>query len=755
MTVKQELKNIIVPIIKFSPVIVAFIAIAITIMGRVINITPVEYETHGAIKINIKNKKQAGFGLFNAEAGSMEEDNFMTEVEVLKSYNIISKTMEELDWELGIFRKGEYLEVELKDERPFEINYTIKDSAVFNTNFDLHYLGDSKFRVANDSLNIVTWNDTVFLEKIDFQLIPNKAFLTKKMQALSAGDHFVFSLRSLEKLTASVNADNLFIKSVDKDISILKIYFEHGLPEKARDFVNTLFEVYIKEGRKRQIAHVDRTLGYVDMELAAAEKTLANSEAALSAYRQTNQLIDPKMQTEFSYKEVMQIEMQQVDFNLQIAELQEFYDYLLGGNSLSNFSPNFKSLKDPIFQDSYLKVQNFELEKQDLLRKYMPTSEEVMHVESKIQSLRAYLNQTVKETLNSLKTKQQEMNTALKDEQSKIESYPELQRELIQLERKVSLNENLYNYLLKKRMELAIGRTSDFFPHQILEYAKKPKEPSAPNAALLYGLGILLALGAGIPMAFIYGYFTTKIISHEEVVTNLNVPNLGFVLQGGKGVNDIFLTDNIRTNLQEIHQTENGKISPLVTISSYGVGEGKSFVVSNLAKSFACQSKRVLLIDGDLYQPSMDAIFELENEVGVADVLVQKSTMKDAIQKTSFENLDLLPSGIFDGEDAPAFDGRFIKLIKQAQKNYDLILIDTPPVGLITDAVPLMENSTANLFIVRKNITKKREIRRINEFLEYWNIPNVLTVFNGEKVRRNRARRKYYRKAKSTSFFKF
>ena len=92
MTVKQELKNIIVPIIKFSPVIIALLVIAITIMGRVINITPLEYETHGAIKINIKNKKQAGFGLFNAEAGSMEEDNFMTEVEVLKSYDCLLYT---------------------------------------------------------------------------------------------------------------------------------------------------------------------------------------------------------------------------------------------------------------------------------------------------------------------------------------------------------------------------------------------------------------------------------------------------------------------------------------------------------------------------------------------------------------------------------------------------------------------------------------------------------------------------------------
>ena len=179
--------------------------------------------------------------------------------------------------------------------------------------------------------------------------------------------------------------------------------------------------------------------------------------------------------------------MQQINNDLQIAELKEFYNYLLGGNSLNNFSPNFKSLKDPIFQDAYLKVQNFELEKQEMLRKFMPTSEEVMACDNKMQSLRAYLNETVKETLNSLKIKQQEMNASLAKEQTKIQTYPEKQRELIRLERRVSLNENVYNYLLKKRMELAIGRTSDFFPHQVLEFAKKPKEPSAPNAALLYG----------------------------------------------------------------------------------------------------------------------------------------------------------------------------------------------------------------------------------------------------------------------------
>ncbi len=754
MTIKQELKNILVPILKFSPVIAVLLAIAITIMGRVINITPVEYETHGAIKINIKNKKQAGFGLFNAEAGSMEEDNFMTEIEIIKSYDLIEKTMKELNWELGIFRKGEYLEVELLDERPFEIEYTIKDSSVYDKRFEMVYLGDSTFQLFGES-HTFGWNEQVDRDMIAFKVIPNNQFVVQKPQSLSANDHFVFSLRSLEKLTTSINADNLFIKSVDKDISILKLYFEHGLPEKARDFVNTLMEVYIRDGQERNIMHVDRTLRYVDKELDEAATALVQAEGNLSNFRQTNQILDPKMETEFSYKEVMQIEMQQVDFNLQIAELQDFYDYLLGGNSLNNFSPNFKSLKDPIFQDAYLKVQNFELEKQDMLRKFMPTSEEIMACENKIQSLRAYLNETVKETLNSLKIKQQEMSASLMNEQEKIQSYPEKQRQLISLERRVSLNENVYNYLLKKRMELAIGRTSDFFPHQVLEFAKKPKEPSAPNAALLYGLGILLALGVGIPMAFVWGYFTTKVISHEEVINNVNATNLGYVLQGGKGVNDIFLTDNIRSNLTKVHEENGTKIPALITVSSYGIGEGKSFITTNLAKAFARQNKRVLLIDGDLYQPHVHAAFGFSNEIGTAQVLNQNINFKEAIQASGFENLDLIFSGNFEGEEAPAFDGRFVKLLKQVQENYDVILIDTSPVGLLTDAVPLMENATANLFILRKNKTKKREIRRINEFIQYWNLPNVLTVFNGEKVRRNRVRRKYYQKSKSTSLFNF
>ena len=131
------------------------------------------------------------------------------------------------------------------------------------------------------------------------------------------------------------------------------------------------------------------------------------------------------------------------------------------------------------------------------------------------------------------------MIASLQKEEKNIEEFPEKQRELVSLERRVAMNENVYNYLMKKRMELAIGRTSDFFPHQILEHAKKPQQPSSPNKPLLYGLGILLALGIGIPMAFAWGYFTTKVISHEEVVNNVNATNLGYVLQGGKSVNDI------------------------------------------------------------------------------------------------------------------------------------------------------------------------------------------------------------------------
>ena len=172
-----------------------------------------------------------------------------------------------------------------------------------------------------------------------------------------------------------------------------------------------------------------------------------------------------------------------------------------------------------------------------------------------------------------------------------------------------------------------------------------------------------------------------------------------------------------------------------------------------MAKAFAQQNKRVLLIDGDLYQPSVHAAFDFSNDKGTANILTQEVDFNIAIQASGFENLDLITAGDFEGEEAPAFDGRFIKLLKQVQKNYDVILIDTPPVGLLTDAIPLMEDATANLFVIRKNKTKKREIRRINEFIQHWNLPNVLTVFNGEKVRRNRARKKYYRKTKTTSLF--
>ena len=750
MTIKQELKNIVVPIIKFSPVIAVLLAAAIAIMGRIVNITPVQYETHGAIKINIKNKKQTGFGLFNAEAGSTEEDNFMTEVEILKSYDLIEKTMKELDWELGIFRKGEYLEVELMEERPFEIKYEVKDSTVYDENFELVYLGDSTFQLLGKRQSF-GWNEMVEMDKLNFILTPQKHFISQKPESLKTGDHFVFSLRSLENLTTSVNADNLYIKSVDKEISILKIYFEHGLPEKARDFTNKLMEVYIKNSREVRIAHVDRTLNYLDKELDQAATSMVQSEGALSSYRQLERLLDPKMETEFSYKEVMQIEMQQVQNNLQIAELEEFYSYLLGGNSLNNFSPNFKSLNEPIFNDAYLKVQNFELEKQDLLRKYVSDSEEVMAVDSKIESLRAYLNESVKETLNSLKIRQKEMAGSLQKEEKKIEEFPEKQRELISLERRVSMNENVYSYLMKKRMELAIGRTSDFFPHRILEYAKKPKQPSSHNRPLLYGLGILLALGVGIPLAFVWGYFTTKVISHEEVINQVNATNLGYVLEGGKGIDDARLTDNIRTNLTKIHTIDGERIPALITITSYGIGEGKSFVAANLAKAFARHNQRVLLVDGDLYLPSVHSIFGFKNKIGIADILNHNTNFQTAIQASGFENLDLITAGNCEREAVPVFDGRFIKLLNQVQENYDVVLIDTPPVGLRTDAVPLMENATSNLFIIRKNETKKREIRRINEFIQYWNLPNVLTVFNGEKVRRNRTRRKYYRKGAATS----
>lgn len=739
MSIKKEFQKIILPLLKASPILIALCVITVIIAKRGVQYLPHEYQSKGSIKINNLNSSQAGFDLFQQKNNNtpMQNENFLTEVEVFKSKDLIERTIKQLDWELTIAKVGEMRTTELLEKRPFQLEYTVEDEVAYDEDFFLRYLGENTFELIENKeqengLMTVMTDEWATFGGLKFSIRLEEAYIQTNPKSLEKGNIFKFNINSLETLVSGVNDKTLFVRPVEKDISIIRIYYTNGLPSKAQDFVNTLMDSYMEECRAYKEKMSDESLNYMDKRLAEVGEKLRFSESEMAFYRTKHNLVNTRQETDATLKEIKALDMQNLDFDMQKAALEKLYLHLTSGNSLNDYAPNFKALNDKIFQEAYLKVQTLEMERQDLLQKYVPQSTEIALVDTKIKSLRVFINETVRSTLENLTTRQKEIANSINTANDKINGYPEKERQLVTLERAVSLNENMYNYLSQKRTELAISRSSNLYPHKVIEKANLPKDLISPNESLIIGLCVFLVLSFGIVLVFIYNYFTAKINAKEDLDEALQTPVIGTVWANQKNQFQSFeVVAGLMANICQLPDSEIEGQGKLLIVSSMNSGEGKSYTCTNLAKSLAASGQRVLLIDMDIRRPSLHTEWNLPIGDGVSAILERRKSTFDTIKQTGQNNLHLIPAGeLLTGNNALFFSSQAKGFIQDMRWHYDVVIVDSAPIGIVADAIPLMHESTANLFVIRAGYTRQRYLKDIQERFTDWQLPNLHLVLN-------------------------
>ncbi|MAT53535.1 MAG: hypothetical protein CMN32_03575 [Saprospirales bacterium] len=761
MTFNKEYKMIIRPLLKASPVLIGLITIAILVTRRAVTYMTPEYRAGGAIKINNLNYTQAAINLFGEENEKnlpRQNENFLAEVEVFQTRDLIRKTLENLHWELTTYRVGDVRLSEIYEERPFKIDYGVNDDKALDKTIYFDYLGEGRFRFFDgspkDSAHATIVDQGQLIEKNGLLLTiePDSAFLKLKPNSLKPGDLFALKVNSEDALIGQYKSDKLFVKPVDKEVSIIKVYFNHELPEKAQTFVNTLMKTYIEEGRKSREQQVAETLEYLEKQLEVVKKRLGDAEAGLAGYRSENQLINSTQETDAVLRELTQLNLQKVDLDMKTSELKRLQEYLLSGNSLSDFSPNFEALSDPIFRGSYLKAQSYEEQRQDYLQKYTLQHPLILNLDQKIKETRAFLNESVNSTLENLQQKTLELESQIAEVNQKVERFPEKERQLVVLQRQVALNEALYNYLMRKYTELSIMQQSDLFPHKIIEHAVRPKATVAPNKSLYYGMAFLLALLAGMFYAYLRSYVKETVSSKDELEEKLpQYPIIGEVYRLTRKTPPGFsLVSGLTANLRDLPKPETKGQAQLFVLSSNMPNEGKTFVSARIAKAMAAYGYKVLLLDLDVRKPELHEELGMDNSDGFCEAIKSDRHALDLVQNTSDENLYFIPAGQYDDSlEGKVFSAKALDIIHDLRWHFDMVIVDVAPIGLFDDSIVLMRKSTANLFLIRKGTTRLRQLKPINELLDSFQIPNLYLVLNGVRQKAKKgAYARYLKKRK-------
>lgn len=360
-------------------------------------------------------------------------------------------------------------------------------------------------------------------------------------------------------------------------------------------------------------------------------------------------------------------------------------------------------------------------------------------MQKQIDDTRKELDENIRNGIENIRISIVESDKKIKDIELEINRLPSTERKFISIQRKFDLNNTVYTFLLEKRAESGIARASNVSDNRIIDIASpfratmvKPKSKS--NYLFAFMLGLMLPM----MLILIVDYLNDKVIDKKDIEKKTRVPVIGYI-NHHKGKSEIPTIEKPGSSISESFRairtamkyfSKKDKI-PVIAISSTISSEGKTFIAINLAVVTAMLGKKILLIGLDLRKPRINKVFEFEESPGMSSYLSGNCTFSEIIKKTQIDNLFYAPSGPVPPNPAELIETEYMKtFMETVQKEFDYIIIDTPPVAIVTDALLLSQYVDVNLFIVRQRYTSRNTIDMIEELYQYGKLKNMAIILN-------------------------
>lgn len=750
--------------------------------------TPFQYQNGCTIYVTDNNKLSfAGKSgiLSSMNQGSLTE-NLENELTLLRSYTLINQALDQLDFEVSYFVENKpfnkfplsklpkKLPKEVYNDSPVKVVLDRSHNQVVGIKYYVEVLSHKECKVtfntgggaiynyldnevvgytsAESFSKIVKFNEEIKTENFKFVIQLSDTENPKKFNS----NNFYFQLENMEYLTINyMYAIQLTQKSPTS--SILSMSLTGSNKQKVTDFLNLLTAVYIEKdlSDKNRIAY--NTIGFIDEQISDIADSLSGAESDLERFRSTNQIVDLDFQGHKVIDQIETLEAEKAMLMLQVRYYKYLRNYLKNNGDIADLvAPASMKVSDVNLNSIISELTTLNSEKISRI-KQNPKDLHVKSIDQKINNIRQTLEEIVENNLKTVDISINEMEYRIKKMQGKLSKLPVTELKLLGIERNFKLNDAIYTYLLQKRAEAQIASASNTSSYQVVDPARVVLAKAVgAKSAMNYFIGI--ALGMVIPFVFIlFKEFINNKINEASTLERLtNIPLLGYVYKSNRKIHASNLAQisdgvtkesikSLRTNIQ-ILGTQ-GTPNQVILTSSSVSNEGKTLIAINLALSFAMAKKKTVLVGYDLRNPSFDAQLKLLPDFGVSTYLAGVDSEADIIQNTSNEYLDVITEGPLSPNPLELIaSGKSKDLIEYLRQNYEYIILDTSPIGLVTDAKLLMTYTDVNILVVRQSFTKLNDFVNNLKNLTNYKLANLWLVFNDYalKMDKNSSNYRYY-----------
>ena len=682
------------------------------------------------------------------QLGFYDEYNIGDELNLITSRDLMAEVVRQLGLDVRIVHKGRVRDTDLYNPDHLKLR------AVDTLNRGLEDIEYGSARLVGNTNNELFFvrgeNDSIPYTLGETFLIGNRFFVLEPSASYHSGeDDFEYVLSASDPVSvASGMTGRLRANQVEKGSTVRMSYTDTD-PQRAADVLNTVITVYNQRTVTERSQTGEQTVAFLDERLDFVSRELYSVEASVAGLKARENMVTEAATRGANYLEQLNAA------DAQIAEL-EVRKSLINQlrqelNAPDNEYRPLSVASEIIDGTLTLLVQSYNqliFERDQKLEVATPDNPAVVTYSERINELRRSLRQSVETIYRETNERARRIADRMEPIEARMNQLPENERRLVQVLRQQKIKESLFVYLMEKREEAALTVAAQIPNTRIVDEARPNGFPISPKPRQTYVMALALALLLPGIAIFLQEAFNTRVQAEKEVLRTTGVPVVGRIAKSSKNATIVVSRENrsgvaemfrlLRTNLSfEFAKFTN----PVVLLTSGVSGEGKTFVTANLGYILALGSKRTVVIGADLRKPRLGVTVrgdEKKRLVGLSNYLIGEAEAADIVKSTDNENLFVIESGpIPPNPSELLLRDRMAELITYLKGEFDVILIDTAPVGLVTDALLLKPFVDISLYVVRLGYTPKQSLEVLTEISEQQKLPNVGVVLNGLQPKRD------------------
>ncbi|MGQ9847279.1 MAG: polysaccharide biosynthesis tyrosine autokinase [Bacteroidales bacterium] len=670
------------------------------------------------------------------------------EIAVLKSYKLIHEAIKQLpEFNINYYSVGRIRTVEQYKNCPFTVitdtsknNLTGIPIYVKLSNNNEYFLQIDKDKVLNKKMKFGQWYNS---QQFSFCILLNENIDVNTINENQR--QYFFVINNISDLVKQYH-NKITISTTDKKSTVIELSTNGLVPKKEVDFINKLLDVYILNGlsEKNQIAQ--NTINFIDEQLLEISDSLQVNENNLKNFRQSNNLIDISKEGNALYERLTDIQKQKSNLLVKKSYLEYLQKYLNSNTDLNQIViPSSLGIDDPALMELIKQLISLYQEKNNFLitaTEKNPAYEAVMN---KIAQTKKLLIENNAMLLRSTEISLEEIDQNIAKIEEGFKQLPSTEKELINIQRKYKLNDQIYTYLLTKRAEAGIAKASNIPDNKILDYASLDTTIQiAPKYSLNYFIAIVIGILLPLIILVLIDFFNTTINDLSEIESKIKIPIIGLIGHNYKNIDFVVFQSpkstiaesfrTVRTNLQYLHLDKELK-SHVIAITSTISEEGKTFCAINIASAHALLGKKTVILGLDLRRPRIHETINVSNVVGISTYLLGNSSLDDIIIQTNQEHLYFMPTGPVPPNPAELLESKKMQeLISTLRNMFEVIVIDTPPVALVTDALLISRYADTNIFVIRQHYSKKNAIGFLNTINKSYGHTFLTLLINDVKI---------------------